>query len=185
MATSRISEFKAKFLQGARPNLFSAVVAFPTGVNGDPEKASFMIKGASLPGSTIGEIPVPYRGRNLYVAGDRTFEPWEITVINDVDFAIRNSFTSWLELITKAEGNITEFDTSSSVPYYADMEIHQLDRDEGGNRLKTYKFIDTFPTAVSQIDLAADSNDTVEEFTVTLRYNYYEEGSSSSRIPGR
>ena len=151
---------------------------FPGEVAGDTEKASFMIKGASLPGSTIGEIPVPYRGRNLYVAGDRTFEPWEITVINDVDFAIRNSFTSWLELITKAEGNITEFDTSSSVPYYADMEIHQLDRDFGGEKLKTYKFIDAFPTAVSQIDLAADSNDTVEEFTVTLRYNYYEEGGT-------
>lgn len=90
-----------------------------------------------------------------------------------------------MEQITRAEGNITDFSTNSSVPYYADMEIHQLDRDEGGNRLKTYKFIDTFPTAVSQIDLAADSNDTVEEFTVTLRYNYYEEGSSSSRIPGR
>lgn len=168
---SSIDNFKAKLVGGgARPNLFSVICNFPSFAQGDAELASFMIKGAALPGSVLGQIQVPWRGRFLPVPGDRTFEPVSLTVINDTNMAVRNAFERWMNFINSNVSNVA----GSSIPseYMSDLEIRQLDK--SGDVLKTYFMRSAWPTNVSQIDLSNDSTDQIEEFTVEMVYTYWE-----------
>jgi hypothetical protein len=170
MAVLGIDDFKAKLKGGgARPNLFKAVLNFPGFAGGDVELASFMCKTAQLPASTMAAISVPFRGRQLQIAGDRTFEPWTVTVLNDTDFAIRNAFERWSAGIN---GHSTNEGLVNPVDYQADMLVEQLDKD--GSVLKTYNFRGCFPTTISAIELAYETNDTIEEFTVELQVQYWE-----------
>ena len=177
-----ISDFKSKLTGGgARPNLFEVELAFPNAAkpaneNEVLEKARFLVKAAALPASTIAQIDIPFRGRILKIAGDRTFETWTITVINDVDFSIRSAFEKWMNAINKmndATGIVNPVD------YQKDATVHQLNRD--GDILRSYKFWDIFPTNISTIDLNYDTTDTVQEFTVEMQVHYWEayRGSSS------
>lgn len=174
---SNLSQFKNQFLGGARPNLFEAEIYFPAGVAGASLaslKSKFLIKGAQLPGSIIAPIEVPYRGRKLKVAGDRTFEPWTITVINDVNMEIRNAFESWMNLINRHTSNTAG---STALNYYSDMHIKQLSRDSV-NATKKYTFVGAFPTNISTIEVNYETNDAVEEFTVELNYQYWTSNST-------
>jgi hypothetical protein len=171
-ALRTISDFKNKLQGGgARPNLFEVVLAFPGDLNVSNNvvnEARFMVKAAALPASNIAPIDVAFRGRLLKIAGDRTFDTWTITVINDTDFTIRGAFERWMNYInrvTDATGAVNPAD------YQADAFVYQLDRD--GSVLRKYKFHDVFPTNVSQIDLSYDSSDTLEEFTVELQVQYW------------
>ena len=171
---SNLSQFKNHFLGGARPNLFEAEIMFPTAVSGGAiaaNKSRFLIKGAQLPSSVIAPIEVPYRGRKLKVAGDRTFEPWTITVINDSKMEIRNAFENWMNLINRHTSNTSAF-TTDPFGYYKDMYVKQLTR-ESSVPVKKYTFVGAFPTNISAIDLNYETNDAVEEFTVELNYQYW------------
>lgn len=175
MAILGVDDFKAKLVGGgARPNLFKATVNFPAYAGGDVELTSFMVKAAQLPASTIGAINVPFRGRQVLIAGDRTFEPWTITVINDIDFKVRNAFERWMNGINQHRANTG---LTNPVDYQADMEIAQLDK--AGNEVKVYKFRGTFPTAMSAIEVSYESTDQVEEFTVELQVQYWESDTTS------
>lgn len=170
MAT--IDEFKANLIGGgARANQFRVTFNTPgaiaTGL--DVRKASFLIKAASLPGQTLGEIPVPFRGRNLYVAGDREFEAWETTVLNDTDFAIRNAIERWLNAINDT---VTNTGLTNVADYTADLTVEQLDRDD--TVLKSYIFRNAWPLTVAQIDLSTQTTNEIEEFEVTWRYQHFE-----------
>lgn len=174
MANLRIDDFKAALKGGgARPNYFQVTPAFPAGAGANPDLGrlgAFLIKAASLPNSTTGEIAIPFRGRQLFVAGDRTFEPWSITIVNDTDFAMRNAFESWLNLINAhVSGNSAAPNLND---YIANWTISQLDK-AGGSILKTYKMVGCFPTSVDAIDVSFDSTDEIETFNVTLRYQYW------------
>jgi hypothetical protein len=169
-----ISDFKSNFNGGARPNLFKVRINFPGGDKNTMERASFMIKAAQLPSSVIGQIEVPFRGRKLKVAGDRTFEPWTITVINDTAFDVRNAFELWMDRVNSHSRNISaDAAVGQHLNYYADMEVIQLDRDGNEDGIKNYTFIDAFPTNIGAIDLNYETNDAVEEFTVELQYQYW------------
>ena len=177
-----ISDFKSKLTGGgARPNLFEVELAFPNAAkpaneNEVLEKARFLVKAAALPASTIAQIDVPFRGRILKIAGDRTFETWTITVINDVDFSIRSAFEKWMNTINKMNDGTG---IVNPVDYQKDATVHQLNRD--GDILRSYKFWDVFPTNISTIDLNYETTDTVQEFTVEMQVHYWEayRGSSS------
>ncbi len=171
-------DFKSRLQGGgARPNLFRCDLAFPAGAleGGAGDEANlvrlgnFMVKAANLPASQLGVIEVPFRGRQLKIAGDRTFEPWTITILNDTNFSLRNAFESWVETINQAVRNVG---LQNPADYQKDMSVHQLDRE--GNAIKAYKFYSVFPSNVSAIDLAYDTNDTVEEFTVELQVQWWE-----------
>ena len=170
----KISDFKSKLTGGgARPNLFEVVLAFPTSVapvneNEVLQKSRFLVKAAALPSSTIAPVEIPFRGRILKVAGDRTFETWTITVINDTDFMIRSAMEKWMNTINKLDdaSGIT-----NPVDYQTDAMVHQLDRD--GSTLRTYKFKSIFPTNISTIDLNYETTDTIEEFTVSFSFDYF------------
>ena len=168
-----ISDFKSRLSGGgARPNLFEVELAFPDAVaidNDVLQKARFLVKAAALPASTIAPIDVPFRGRILKIAGDRTFETWTITVINDTDFVLRSAFEKWMNTINKMSDGTGVVDPEA---YQKDATVKQLDRD--GSVLRSYKFWDIFPTNVSTIDLNYETTDTIQEFTVEMQVHYWE-----------
>ena len=167
-----ISNFKSKLTGGgARSNLFEVVLTFPDTAQPDSavlDKARFLVKGANLPASNVAQIEVPFRGRVLKIAGDRTFDSWTVTVINDTDFAIRSAFERWQNTINRLSDNTGLVNPAD---YQADAYIYQLDRD--GSTLRSYRFYDTFPTQVGQIELAYDQPG-IQEFTVELQVQYWE-----------
>ena len=173
MAT--LDEFKANLIGGgARANQFRVTFNTPgaiaTGL--DVRKASFLIKAAALPGQTIAEIAVPFRGRNLYIAGDREFETWETTVINDTDFNIRNAMERWLNAINDTATNTG---LSNVADYTADLTVEQLDRDD--TVLKSYILRNCMPQGTGAIELSYETTNAIEEFTVTWRYSHFEASS--------
>ena len=175
MAILGVDDFKAKFTGGAaRPNLFKATINFPAYAGGDSEFTSFMVKGAGLPASVIANIDVPFRGRQLKIAGDRTFEPWTITVINDSEMRVRNSFETWMNGINE---HVNNTGLQNPTDYQADMIVEQLGKD--GSVTKTYTLRGAYPTNISQIDLSYDTNDAIEEFTVEINYQYWESNTTS------
>ena len=169
----RITDFKSKLVGGgASPNLFEVELAFPEEIaidNDVKEKARFLVKAAALPASNITPIDVNFRGSILKIAGDRTFDTWTITVINDTDFAIRSAFEKWMNSINRLSDATG---TNNPADYQEDAYVHQLDRD--GSTLRTYRFYDVFPTQISQVDLSYETVDTIQEFTVELQVLYYE-----------
>lgn len=169
----RVSDFKARMTGGgARPNLFEVELSFPTDVDVDPtvlDFSRFLVKAAALPGSTVAPIDVPFRGRIIKVAGDRTFDSWTITVINDTNFIIRSAFEKWMNAINRLSDNTG---ITNPLNYQADATVFQLDRN--GDTLRAYKFYELFPTNISPIDLSYDSSDTIEEFTVEMQVQWWE-----------
>jgi len=179
----------------ARPNLFEVVLAYPDGAvdssvaDIDP-KSRFLVKAANLPASNIAPISVPFRGRQLKIAGDRTFDEWQITVINDTDFAIRTSMERWMNSIAKVSDNSGNINPED---YTKDAYVYQLGRaavgagsDQGSGEnmpvLRTYKFYSIFPTNVSAIDLSYDSSDAIEEFTVTFQVQWWEAAGNGGTV---
>ena len=175
MAVLGVDDFKSKLRGGgARPNLFKATINFPGYANGDPELTSFLCETAQLPGSTLGQIIVPFRGRQLKMAGDRTFDVWTVTIINDTDFAIRNPMERWMNAINALSDNSGLENPSD---YQVDAFVDQLDR--AGEAIKSYTFRGLFPQTIAPIELAYDTNDAVEEFEVTYRYQFFETNTTS------
>ena len=171
----RVDDLKAKLTGGgARPNLFKATINFPGYAGGNTELTSFLCKAAQMPSSVIGQIDVPFRGRQLKVAGDRTFENWTITVLNDTGFRVRNAMETWMNGINEHVNNVGITNPSD---YQADMVVEQLDRD--GATLKSYTIRGAFPVNISQIDVDYGTNDAIEEFTVELAYQYWESNTTS------
>ena len=127
-----------------------------------------------MPASTIAPIAVPFRGRNLQIAGDRTFDPWSVTIINDTDFNVRNSFEQWMNGINQHKLNTGLTQPSS---YMADMIVEQLDKD--GTVEKTYNIRGTFPTNLGAIELSYDSENAIEEFEVELQIQYWESNKTT------
>ena len=174
-----IDTFRGKLQGGgARANKFMVTMGFPAGLSGMPEDlsttTSYLCSAATLPGMTIGEVTVPFRGRNLFIAGDRTFEAWTITILNDSNFHIRNGFEIWMNYINNMSNN--EGVDNPSL-YQTDAHVSQLGRDD--LRVKTYSFRGMWPTTIGNIDLSYETNDAIETFDVTLRYNYWEATAKS------
>ena len=170
----KITDFKSKLSGGgARSNLFECELAFPpavnvVGLNDILNKARFLVKAANLPASNVAPIEVPFRGRVLKIAGDRTFDTWTITIINDTDFAIRSAFEKWMNTINRVSDNTG---TTNPADYQADAFVFQLDR--SGETLRKYKFYDVFPTQVAPIELSYDAQG-IQEFQVELQVLYWE-----------
>ena len=168
----KITDFKSKLIGGgARSNLFEVVLNFPSIAPASSEvldKARFLVKAANLPASNISDITVPFRGRILHVAGDRTFDSWTITVINDTDFAIRSAMENWMNAINRVSDNTGSTDPAS---YQADATVFQLDR--SGETLRSYRFYDIFPTQVAPINLSYDTEG-IQEFTAEFQVHWWE-----------
>ena len=168
----KITDFKSKLSGGgARSNLFEVILSFPDAAPADAnvlDKSRFLVKSAAMPASTVTPLPVAFRGRTLNVAGDRTFETWTITIINDTDFSIRSAFENWMNTINKVSDNTGVTDPAL---YQADAFVYQLDRD--GSTLRAYHFYDLFPTNMASIPLSYDT-ESIQEFTVEMQVLWWE-----------
>ena len=190
--TLRIDDFKSAFVGGgARTNLFRCRLYWPNAEiagqaddqygSAQPELLqSFMIKSASLPGSTIGFVEVPFRGRKLKVSGDRTFDDYTVTIVNDNNFAVRNAMERWHDAISGNVSNVSGrgLDSATFDSYTANIEVEQLGRD--GQVIKNYRMIGAWPTTVDPIDVSYDNSDTIEEFGVTFAYQWFESGTTEA-----
>ena len=185
---SNLSSFLDRVKQGVRPNMFEVEFAFPSGIDaGDGTLATYMCKSAALPASNVGVIEVPFRGRTVKIAGDRTFDNWSTTFITDRDMKIRAQFEKWLELINSHEPNTAQLaNPSENDGYTRGIIIKQKDKDatDQGTTLRSYKLWYAFPTSVSAVDLAYDSNDQIEEFSVEFQYSYWTVGSNDGTVSG-
>jgi len=175
MAILGVDDFKSKLTGGgARANLFKATVNFPSYVaTSDVELTSFLCKGVQIPSSVIAPITIPFRGRQLQMAGDRTFEPLTLTVINDASFVVRNAFESWANGINNFAENTGLSDMND---YICDVVVEQLNK--AGETTKKYDFRGCWPSNVSTIDLNYDTENTIEEFTVELQVQYWESNTT-------
>jgi len=178
----KITDFKSKLSGGGtRANLFEVELSFPSAIGVDPvtlDKTRFLVKTAALPASNVNQLDVAFRGRTLKVAGDRSFESWTITIINDTDFAIRSAFEQWMNYINRLSDNTG---TTDPALYQADAFVHQLNRD--GSILRSYHMYDLFPTSLSSIPLDYGT-DSIQEFTVELQVLWWEAIKGSSAAAG-
>ena len=173
-----ISDFKGALIGGgARPNLFEVeLTTLPAGIEWNADSFRYMCKAAALPASNVAAIDVPFRGRIFKVAGDRTFDTWTVTIINDEGFILRTAMEEWMDQISKLENNLGATNPQS---YMTNAKVYQLGRgskssseDNTGEKnvvLREYEFVDIFPTNISAIDLSYESSDTIEEFTVEFQ----------------
>ena len=182
-----IQEFRSRMTGGgARSNLFEVNIQYPdlVGNGSATEDGEFLIKAAEIPAANLGNIPVPFRGRVLPVAGDRTFDPWTVTIINDTDFVIRDAMERWSNSINDlqtAQGSI------DPAVYQRSAFVKQLSREgtspgDPEKVLRTYKFEGIYPNTVSSIPLDFGATDQIEEFQVTFNYLFYEVASPTGNF---
>jgi hypothetical protein len=167
-----INNFRANLTgQGARPNLFEITVPFPTAVStGEAgQKFTFMCKTAQFPGSDLAMVEVPYFGRKIKLAGNRTFAEWTTTIINDEDFAVHAGLTNWMNGINSHAGNERIF---AGTDYQVDALITQYAKN--GEKAKEVTIINAWPSTVAPIALGWDTNDAIEEYDVTWQYDYWQ-----------
>lgn len=173
-----LTEFRAAMTgDGARPNLFNCQVNFPAGIllgSAAGNKFRFMARAAQLPGSSVNQVPVMYFGRELKFAGNRTFQDWTVTIINDEDFYIRKAFEDWMSAINEHVSNVRRPGFLNTADYTSTGYITQYGK-EGDTRLKRYKFVGMFPVDITPIELDWSANDQIEEFSVTFAYQWWED----------
>ena len=199
--TRTLSQFKSKLIGGGtRPNLFElSIPTFPSAISeawsaGDDSENGifkFLCKATALPASNLGSIEIPFRGRILKVAGDRTFDDWTVTIINDEDFKLRTAFERWSNVMSRLDDATGVTNPTS---YMTDGYVQQLGRgsqvgaasNDGGESsvLRSYKFFDIFTVTVGEIALSYDTTDQLEEFDVTFRYQYFTIGNSAQSSGG-
>lgn len=174
---ANIADFKAVMIGGgARPNQFRVELSFPTFVTGGVvagQQAQFLCKSAQLPASTLENIGILYRGRPVNFAGERTFQPWTITIYNDTSFNIRNAIEQWqsgIQNYSATTGRVNPRD------YQVDLTVHQLDRN--GADVKVYKFVDAYPTTIGAIALDYEQQNQIETFDVEFQYNFFTSNST-------
>ena len=181
--TFNVSDFTSNLINdGARPNLFQVTMAtLPAALGGNgtnsanapARRLSFMARAAQIPGSSVGVVPMFYFGREIKLAGNRTFADWTITVINDEDFLVRNAMEQWsngVQNLASTNGRVNPRD------YQVDMTVHQLDRN--GASVKIYKFIDAYPTTIGAIALDYEQQNQIETFDVEFQYNFFTSNST-------
>ena len=174
---ANINDFKAKLAGGgARSNQFKVTMPFPgyAQVGGEIEDLAFLCRSTTIPAMNVGVVNVPFRGRQIKIAGDRTFDEWSITVLNDTNFKLRNAFERWQNGIN----NMTDNEgLTNPVDYQVDAFVDHLDRN--GNTIKSYTLRGAFPTSVGGIPLDYETTDAIETFDVTFSYQYFESNTTT------
>jgi hypothetical protein len=187
----QLSEFKTNLKQGgARPSLFRVIFDYPTNIPDPPTKASFLVKSTTIPASTIGSYDVFYHGKAIHVAGDRTFDTWDTTIINDEDFGIRNTLEDWMATISNHTLNTRDKDVfrandrsdGSTAKYKSSLKVTQFSK--AGDDLRTYIFNGAWPSALSTINLDWSTASEIEEYTCTWVYDswFVSAGNASSNL---
>ena len=172
-----INTFRSNALNnaGARANLFDVTMTGATVAGLNASEFTFACKAAQIPSSTVGVVEVPYFGRVVKVPGNKTFENWSVTIINDEDFNIRNAMEKWITAMGTHEGNVATISAGDGT-LYGQATVNQYAK-AGGTVLEAYNFVNIFPINVAAIDLAWETNDAIEDFTVEFAYDYWTHGT--------
>jgi len=174
---ANISDFKAKLAGGgARSNQFKVTMPFPgyASVGGEIEDLAFLCRATSIPSMEVTNINVPFRGRAIKIAGDRTIPSWSVTCYNDTNFRLRNAFERWQNGINNMSDNEG---LTNPVDYQVDAFLDHLDRN--GNTIKSYTLRGVYPTAIAAIPLDYDEKTVIEEFEVTLEYQFFDTNTTT------
>ena len=169
---ANISDFKAKLAGGgARANQFKVTMPFPgyASVGGEIEELAFLCRATSIPSMEVATIPVPFRGRSIKIAGDRTIPAWSVTVYNDTNFKLRDAFERWQNGINNMSDNEG---LTNPVDYQVDCFLDHLDRN--GNTIKSYTLRGVYPSAIAGIPLDYEEAGAIEQFEVTLEYQFFD-----------
>jgi len=167
-----INDFKNQLIDGgARPNQFEVQILNWPGGSAPNNDKNLLVSGAALPASTVNPVITQYRGREVKFAGERIFDPWTITVINDNDMSLRQGFEAWLDHINNRDDNGGEIAWGD---YQTDIIVNHLDRNDKALTGGRYTLKDAFPINMSEIALQYAQNDIIEEYTVTFQYQTYE-----------
>ena len=178
-----VSTFKSQMSgDGARPNLFRVSLTGATNFLDIDKDDYFFIRASSIPGSTIGQVVVPYFGREVKFAGNRTFADWSVTVVNDENFKVRSALEQWMDNINRHEANVRNAD--SIIDYYGKAEVFQLSKSKPTSNLRKYVFEKIFPVDLSEITLDWGDNDSIEEFTCTFAYDYWTADKGNATTAG-
>jgi T4-like virus tail tube protein gp19 len=165
-----IMQFRNKLgAGGARPNQFTVILNFPIETGITTDDTSLLVSAAALPASNVNPAIVMYRGREVKFAGERTFDPWTITVLNDTDMKMRKAFERWSDLMNNRTDNSGEI-----IPnfYMSTLVVQQLDRNEA--LIRGYQIFNAFPITVSEVGLSYAANDVISEFNVTFQYSHFD-----------
>jgi len=177
-----INEIRSQLsLGGARPTLFQVNISNPANAAADL-KTPFLVRASQVPASTLGFIEVPYFGRKVKIAGDRTFAEWNVTVINDEDFLIRNSMEEWMNTINSHLGNVRGFGSASDLSYKSTAQVIQYSKT--GVPIREYSFNGIFPTNITEMDVDWNATDVIQEFNVTFQYDWWEVTGGSTGNAG-
>ena len=174
---ANISDFKAKLAGGgARNNQFKVTMPFPgyASIGGEIEELAFLCRATSIPSMEVANINVPFRGRSIKIAGDRTIPNWSITVYNDTNFKLRNAFERWQNGINNMRDNEG---LTNPVDYQVDCFLDHLDRN--GNTIKSYTLRGVFPTGIAGIPLDYEEAGAIEQFEVTLEYQFFDTNTTT------
>ena len=184
-----VTEFKSNLKQGgARPSLFKVKFQYPSGISSPPTNSEFLVKATTIPASTIGSYDVFYHGKAIHVAGDRSFDTWDTTIINDEDFGIRNTLENWMgsisnhRLNTRDKEVFTSMSEGDTAKYKSTLQVQQFSK--AGEEIRTYTFKGAWPSALSTINLDWSSQE-IEEFTCTWMYDswFVSAATSASNLP--
>ena len=176
-----IDKFRAGALAkgGARANLFEVSIK-GVGATGSLSAGAinefrFACKAAAIPAMAVATVDVPYFGRVIKVPGNKTFENWAVTIINDEGFAIRNGMEKWIAAMGTHEGNVatigTDF-TATGGTLFGNATVTHYDK-SNDKTIAEYKFLNIFPVSIGEIALGWDANDAIEEITVEFAYDYW------------
>ena len=176
---ARLSQFVQNLNGGgARANQFIVrIFGRDTSRGVSSRHFDFLCRSAQIPALTIGEVAVPYRGRQIYVPGDRTYDAWTVTVMNDRQYSVRAFLESWMDDMGDI-GGTTKANALSASTYYGNATVMQLDRNNSA--IRTYKLEGVWPTTLDAIDLSFDANDAIEEFGATFRFNWMTIGGTGA-----
>ena len=167
-----VNDIKAQLeFGGARPTLFQVQIINPTEPAGDL-KTPFLVNAAQIPEATIGLIEIPYFGRKVKIAGDRTFAPWSVQIMNDEDFLIRNAMETWQNSINSLQGNLNTTGSTGPNAYKSDAIVSQFSK--AGDLQRQYKFVGIYPALISNIKLSWEAVDEIERFDVEFNYDYWQ-----------
>ena len=173
-----INEIRSNLaLGGQRPTLFQVEMTNPANSAGDI-KTPFLVRASQVPASTLGFIEIPYFGRKVKIAGDRTFAEWNVTVMNDEDFLIRNAIEEWMNEINSHLGNVRGFGSAADLDYKSTAEVTQFSKT--GVPLRKYKFNGIFPVNLTEMEVDWNATDLIQEFQVTFQYDWWEVSGGST-----
>jgi len=170
-----IQDFISNFNGGARPNKFRVQITWPGAVGAPNVRDEIVVSAAAMPSAVMGIIQVPYKGRQIPIPGDRTFEDWTITVMNDISHSHRNAFERWGNIINSHRTNLQGVDNYSD--FVSTINVTQLDMNL--NPLKTVKIYNAWPSNIGQIDLGYENTDTIEQYPVTFSYTHWESSTTT------